>query len=200
MKQLLITIGFIILFSYCAISQEQNDSISTVNKIDYGFYNSIGDSIIFENLLLINEQDKEIDLKRTELLNRNVTMLGFGFDILNDYDVNAYFPIMYSIWIRVADNLYVIPKFSLLISTNNCFSLAFSVGKKFIMSDNYLFYTSLGMSYMIKGEIFRFRTDDKYFLTEIDLYLSRKVYENIYVNLGLSMGSMIRALHIGVSF
>lgn len=201
MKRLLITTSFIILVSYCAVSQEQNDSVSTVNKIDYGFYHPIEDSIIVENPLTINEQDEETDLRRIELLNRNVTMLGFGIGAMFYSSEGFYAPITFSIWMRVADNLYVIPKVSLLTSdlvNNNCFSLAFSVGKKFIISDNYIFYTSLGMSYMIKGEIFS--PDEKYFLPEIDLYLSRKIYENIYVNLGFSMGSIFRALLIGVSF
>jgi hypothetical protein len=176
MKNLLITTGFIILFSYCAISQEQNDTVSTENKIDYSFYHSPGDSIIVEDPLFINEQDKQIDFKRNEVLNRNLTMLGFNVGLISG--------ITFSIWARVDDNFYIIPK--LLIGNSDfanirdvIFVPAFLVGKKIIMSDNYVFYTSLGMTYIPTNKHY-----DDYFLPEIDLSLGRKVYESVYVNLG----------------
>ena len=189
MKRLLITINLIILFSYYAISQEQKDSVSTVNKVNNGFYYPMEDSIIVEDPLPIDEQDKEIDLKRTELLNRNVAMLGFGLGVVatTGHDIEFCAPITYSIWARVTDNLYVIPKVSLY----TCFSLAFSVGKKIIIGDNYILYTSLGMSYMIKGEIFRPDVQD--FMPEINLFFGKKI------NFGLSIGNL-KALLIIVSF
>ena len=203
MKRLFITTGFIILFSYCAISQEQKDSISTINKTDYGFYHPIGDSIVVENPLTISEQDEEIDLRKTELLNRNVTMLGVGNPWSGlEIEYNVALQPYISHWAKVANNLYVIPKFSLVMSKygwdESYLCLTFSGGKKFIMDANSIFYTSLGILCISSTEIFK--GPDKLFLPEFDIYLSRKIYENIYINLGLNIVIIFPLLSIGVSF